>query len=193
MGHRLLEDYDETLWVDNTVALRVAARRPLRRVARRCRCGRTTALLPHVGPRRGRSRARRRARRLPRVYEQLTHYLGRRRRGAAGEPALDGHARPPAYGPAAAAMTAWWEDVLRYSRRDQLSSSRPCAATACGSLAAGRLPHLDVARWPRAEGRDQAGPAPGCGRRCDRRRHASARSSRPSTRRPGRSRSPSTT
>ncbi len=89
-----------------------------------------------------------------RVYEQLSHYL----RFAAAELEQNPHwtailarRRTPEV---RAAMQTWWEHVLRFSRRDQLSFSVVMAAAEV-RLRSVPLSNLSSAlhTWPRAEGR----------------------------------------
>ncbi|GAB3037056.1 hypothetical protein GCM10011376_31960 [Nocardioides flavus (ex Wang et al. 2016)] len=157
LGHPLLDDYDETLWVDNTVALLeppdglfdewlaegdVAA--PLHSHRSSVLAEAEAVLDAGLDD-------------YSRVYEQLTHYLTADAEVLDENPHWTGmlaRRRTPA---SLAAMTGWWEDVLRYSRRDQVSflpamrrhgvrlSSVPIEAH-------GSRWH----EWPCAEGRDRS-------------------------------------
>ncbi len=163
LGHPLLDDYDETLWVDNTVALRqppdalfdewladadVAA--PLHSFRRSV-------------ARRGRGRARRRSRRL-RARLRAALPLPRRATARCSRPTRTGPGcwRAAAPAPPSAAMTAWWEHVLRYSRRDQLSfvpvMRRHGVRVASQPVDSHASPWHE---WPVAEGRDPAGRGSG--------------------------------
>lgn len=155
VGHPVLDEFDETLWVDNTVALQVA---PDALFDDWLRDAEVAAPLHSY-----RSSVLAEAEAVidsglddfSRVYEQLTHYL------ASGGDVLEqnphwtgmlARRRTPA---TSEAMQAWWEDVLRYSRRDQLSFLPVMRAHDVG-LRSVPLDALHSAwhEWPRAEGRD---------------------------------------
>lgn len=158
LGHPLLDDYDETLWVDNTVALRrppdalfdawladadVAA--PLHSFRASVLAEAEAVLDAGLDD-------------FSRVYEQLTHYLAAGSGAVLEEnPHWTGMLARRRTDPTAAAMTAWWEDVLRYSRRDQLSF---LPAMRRHGVRLASLPvdsHTSVwHEWPRAEGRDRS-------------------------------------
>lgn len=121
LGHPVLDEFDETLWIDNTVALRKApdtlfdewlgdaeVAAPLHSFRSSVLAEAEAVIDSGLDD-------------FDRVYEQLAHYL------AAGGDVLEENPhwtgmlmrrRTPA---TVAAMQSWWEQVLRYSRRDQLS------------------------------------------------------------------------
>ena len=121
VGHPVLEGYDRSLWVDNAVELQalpetfvddwledaeVAA--PLHTFYR--------SLLEEAEASVDRGKDDH-----LRVFEQLAHYLHTWPAAVEANPhwtALLARRRTPQV---EAAMTTWWEHVLRYSRRDQLS------------------------------------------------------------------------
>lgn len=162
LGHPLLEHYDETLWVDNTVALKqppdtlfdewladadVAA--PLHSFRSSVLAEAEAVLDAGLDD-------------VARVYEQLSHYLAVDGEGLEDNPHWTGmlaRRRTPA---TTAAMTAWWEDVLRYSRRDQLSfvpvMRRHGVRVASQQVDSHASPWHE---WPVAEGRDPAGRGSG--------------------------------
>lgn len=157
LGHPLLDDYDETLWVDNTVALKVApdalfdewlvdadVAAPLHSY-RTSVLGEAEAVLDL-----GRDD-------FSRVYEQLTHYLADGGEVLQENPHWTGMLARRRTAPTAAAMTGWWEDVLRYSRRDQLSFV-PNVRRHGVRLASLPIDSHGSAwhEWPRAEGRDRS-------------------------------------
>ena len=91
-----------------------------------------------------------------RVYEQLSHYLATDGDVLEENPHWTGILARRRTDRSDAAMTAWWEQVLRYSRRDQLSFV-PVMRRHGVRLAS--LPvdshHSKWHEWPRAEGRDR--------------------------------------
>ena len=121
LGHPTLDDFDQTLWVDNTVErLRspdelfdiwlehadVAA--PLHSY-RASVLGEAEAVINEGLDD------------FARVYEQITHYLSLDPVGVEENPHWTGILARRRLDVTAAAMQTWWEHVLRYSRRDQLS------------------------------------------------------------------------
>lgn len=157
LGHPLLDDYDETLWVDNTVALRVApddlfdewladadVAAPLHSYRTSVLAEAEAVLDAGLDD-------------FSRVYEQLTHYLSEGGALLQENPHWTGMLARRRTDATAAAMTAWWEDVLRYSRRDQLSF---VPAMRRQSVRLASLPidsHTSAwHEWPRAEGRDRS-------------------------------------
>ncbi|MDR7255327.1 hypothetical protein J2X46_004329 [Nocardioides sp. BE266] len=157
LGHPALAAYDETLWIDNTVALNrppddlfdewladadVAA--PLHSF-RTSVLGEAEAVIDS-----GRDD-------FARVYEQLTHYLATDAALLEENPHWTGMLARRHTAATAAAMQAWWEDVLRYSRRDQLSflpvMRRHDVRLRSVEIDSHSSPWHE---WPRAEGRDPA-------------------------------------
>ncbi|WP_165354204.1 glycosyltransferase domain-containing protein [Nocardioides glacieisoli] len=157
LGHPALEDFDETLWVDNTVALTrppdelfdewladadVAA--PLHSYRASVLAEAEAVLDSGLDD-------------FARVYEQLTHYLSVDAEALEANPHWTGMLARRRTDSSVAAMTGWWEDVLRYSRRDQLSFV-PAMRRHRARLAS--LPvdsHVSPwHEWPRAEGRDRS-------------------------------------
>jgi hypothetical protein len=149
VGHPALAGYDRTLWVDNAVELlelpetfvdhwleeaEVAApvhtsyRTVLEEAEAVVDLGRDDHL---------------------RVFEQLAHYVEASPSAVETNPhwtALLARRRTPEV---AAAMTTWWEHVLRYSRREQLSFTVVMAASGL-RLRSVPLPNLrsPLHRWP---------------------------------------------
>lgn len=149
LGHPVLDGYDRSLWVDNAVELLalpesfvdgwledadVAApvhtlyRTVLEEAEASIDLGRDDHL---------------------RVFEQLAHYVGSSPTTLGTNPhwtALLARRRTPQV---EAVMTTWWEHVLRYSRRDQLSFG---VAMAASSLRLHSVPLPNVRsplhRWP---------------------------------------------
>lgn len=155
LGHRELDDYDETLWVDNTVALKeppdglfdewlenadVAA--PLHSYRASIAAEAEAVLDAGLDD-------------FSRVYEQLTHYGNSDLEVARENPHWTGMLARRRNDAVREAMLAWWEDVLRYSRRDQLSFV-PAMRTSGVRVASVPLDNMDSQwhAWPRAEGRD---------------------------------------
>ena len=121
LGHPALDDYDETVWVDNTVALKqppdelfdtwladadVAA--PLHSFRRSVLSEAEAIIDGGLDD-------------FARVYEQMTHYLATNAAVLEENPHWTGMLARRRTEASASAMQIWWEDVLRYSRRDQLS------------------------------------------------------------------------
>ncbi|MCF6376990.1 DUF616 domain-containing protein [Nocardioides KLBMP 9356] len=157
LGHPVLEEYDETLWVDNTVALTrppdglfdewlgeadVAA--PLHSF-RSSVLGEAEAVLDAGLDD------------FARVYEQLAHYLAFDADVLEENPHWTGMLARRRTTVTDAAMTDWWEQVLRYSRRDQLSfvptMRRHGVRLASVPVDSHASPWHE---WPRAEGRDRS-------------------------------------
>ena len=145
LGHPTLDDFDQTLWVDNTVELLrspdelfdiwlehadVAA--PLHSY-RASVLGEAEAVINEGLDD------------FARVYEQITHYLSLDPVGVEENPHWTGilaRRRPDV---TAAAMQTWWEHVLRYSRRTSCPSSPPWFPGRALELGAARLVRLSVA------------------------------------------------
>ena len=163
VGHPVLETYDETLWLDNTVELLVPPEEifddwladadlalPLHSF-RASVVDEAEAVLE--------LRARRLRPRL-RADERLLPHLTRR---PGGEPPLDRDAGPPRRVPVVReAMQDWWEHLLRFSHRDQLSfmATVPRPGLRLRSVAVDN--HASrLHRWPRAAHRrtDRPGPS----------------------------------
>ena len=149
VGHPVLSGYDRSLWVDNGVDLRalpetfvdawladadIAA--PVhtfyRTVLEEAEASIDVAKDDHL-----------------RVFEQLAHYVRSSPETVETNPhwtALLARRRTPQVD---AAMTTWWEHVLRYSRRDQLSFAVVMAASRL-RLRSVPLPNLrsPLHRWP---------------------------------------------
>jgi hypothetical protein len=167
VGHPALDGYDRTLWVDNAVELLVPPetfvddwlenadvaspvhtlyRTVLEEAEASVELGRDDHL---------------------RVFEQLAHYLSSAPTAVETNPhwtALLARRRTPRV---EAVMTTWWEHVLRFSRRDQLSFSVVMAASGL-RLNSVALPNLrsPLHLWPegwetRAEGRTAGARPPG--------------------------------
>ena len=158
VGHAALDGYDRTLWVDNAVELLVPPetfvddwledadvaspvhtfyRTVLEEAEASIELGRDDHL---------------------RVFEQLAHYLRSAPAAVETNPhwtALLARRRTPGVD---AAMTTWWEHVLRFSRRDQLAFSVVMAASDL-RLNSVPLPNLrsPLHRWP--EGWETRGSA----------------------------------
>jgi FtsZ-binding cell division protein ZapB len=155
-GHPALTGYDRTLWVDNSVELLappedfldewltaadVAA--PLHST-RTSLFGEAEAILDigkddHV-----------------RVYEQLQHYARISSAALEANPHWTGMLARRRTPEVTAVMQTWWEHVLRFSRRDQLSFSM-VMSTSSVRLRSVSLPNLEspLHRWPRAMGRSE--------------------------------------
>ena len=97
-----------------------------------------------------------------RVYEQLAHYVAVDGEVLETNPHWTGMLARRRTGATSAAMTGWWEDVLRYSRRDQLSfvpvMRRHGVRVASQPVDSHASPWHE---WPVAEGRDPAGRGSG--------------------------------
>ncbi len=161
LGHPTLDDFDQTLWVDNTVELLrspdelfdiwlehadVAA--PLHSY-RASVLGEAEAVINEGLDD------------FARVYEQITHYLSLDPVGVEENPHWTGILARRHLDVTAAAMQTWWEHVLRYSRRDQLSF---VTAMRSQGVRLNSVP-LDSFgsqwhRWPRARGRDRTKASP---------------------------------
>ncbi|QEN12683.1 glycosyltransferase domain-containing protein [Mycolicibacterium sp. ELW1] len=130
LGHPALSTYDVTVWIDNRVRLKVAVEELVERFLP---AGVDVALPLHSyhqslseefeailhgrfdDPRRVREQKRTYSRTMPNLFAQPVYWTAIliRRNNAAVE----------------RFNTIWWEQVLRYSRRDQLSFPYACAAT----------------------------------------------------------------
>jgi hypothetical protein len=161
LGHPSLDEFDQTLWVDNTVELLqppdllfdtwlehadVAA--PLHSY-RASVLGEAEAVINEGLDD------------FARVYEQITHYLSLDPAGVEENPHWTGILARRRRDVTAAAMQTWWEHVLRYSRRDQLSF---VTAMRAQGVRLNSVP-LDSFgsqwhRWPRARGRDRTKGSP---------------------------------
>lgn len=155
VGHPVLDDYDETLWVDNTVAL-VKAPDDLfddwlsdADVAAPLHSYRTSVLAEAEAVIDGGLDD------FTRVYEQVAHHLMDDSGVLEENPHWTGMLARRRTPVTDAAMQTWWEQVLRHSRRDQLSFVPAMRAHDV------RLRSLPVDshespwhEWPRATGRD---------------------------------------
>lgn len=155
IGHPALDEYDETLWVDNTVALTKAPDALFDDwlsevdVAAPLHSYRTSVLAEAEAVIDGGLDD------YARVYEQVAHYLMDGGDVLEENPHWTGilaRRRTPVTD---AAMQTWWEQVLRHSRRDQLSFVPAMRTHGV------RLRSLPVDshespwhEWPRATGRD---------------------------------------
>lgn len=161
LGHPSVDEYDQTLWIDNTVELLrppdelfddwlehadVAA--PLHSY-RNSVLGEAEAVI-NAG-----------LEDFARVYEQITHYLAMHPDRVEQNPHWAGIVARRRGDVTTAAMQTWWEHVLRYSRRDQLSF-----VVAMGSQGV-RLNSVPLDslgsqwhQWPRARGRDLTKSSP---------------------------------
>lgn len=156
LGHPVLDGFDETLWIDNTVALSVPPDELFDTwladadVAAPLHSYRTSVLAEaEVVIDSGLDE-------FSRVYEQVSHYLAQGRVGVDDNPHWTGMLARRRGPDVAHAMQMWWEDVLRYSRRDQLSFMPVMRARAVRlhSIPIDAL-HSALHEWPRAEGRDK--------------------------------------
>jgi hypothetical protein len=153
-GHERLAGFDHTLWVDNTVELLVPPEEflddwlvdadvaaPLHSV-RQSVLGEAEAVIDLGKDDQAR------------VYEQLAAYTRSAPTTLEGNPHWTGLLARRRTPPVEAAMQAWWEQVLRYSRRDQLSFSVVMAGSGL-RLNSVPLPNREspLHRWPRAERR----------------------------------------
>lgn len=157
IGHPVLDEYDETLWLDNTVALKrapdelfdtwladadVAA--PLHAFRSSVLAEAEAVLDSGLDD-------------FTRVYEQMATYLALDAEALEQNPHWTGmlaRRRTPA---TQEAMRTWWEDVLRFSRRDQLSFVPAMRARKVAIHTVG----LDTMEsewhsWPRSTGRDES-------------------------------------
>ena len=162
IGHPLLEDFDETLWVDNTVALR----RPPDELFDQWLGDADVAAPLHSY----RSSVLAEAEAVidaglddfSRVYEQLTHYLATGAGVLEENPHWTGMLARRRTPTIQAAMQAWWEDVLRYSRRDQISFLPVMRACDVDLRSVPMDCHAsEWHEWPRATGRDPRGQGTG--------------------------------
>jgi hypothetical protein len=155
IGHPALADYDETLWVDNTVALTRAPDDLFddwlsdADVAAPLHSYRTSVLAEAEAVIEGGLDD------YARVYEQLAHQLMDDGDVLEENPHWTGMLARRRTPVTDAAMQTWWEQVLRHSRRDQLSFVPAMRAHGV------RLRSLPVDshespwhEWPRATGRD---------------------------------------
>lgn len=121
VGHPALDDYDETLWVDNTVALTRAPDALFddwlsdADVAAPLHSYRTSVLAEAEAVIEGGLDD------YARVYEQVAHQLMDGGDVLEENPHWTGMLARRRTPVTDAAMQAWWEQVLRHSRRDQLS------------------------------------------------------------------------
>jgi len=153
-GHPRLEDYETTLWIDNTVELAV---RPEQFLPEWLDEADLAAPLHSFHPTvlaeaeavidLGKDD-------FVRVYEQVAHYARTAAAALEQNPHWTAILARRRTASVAAAMQTWWEHVLRFSRRDQLSFT---VAMSLGEvrLRSILLPNLSSAlhAWPRAEGR----------------------------------------
>jgi len=134
LGHPVLHEYDETLWLDNTVALKappdqlfddwlaradVAA--PLHSFRRSVLAEAEAVIDGGFDD-------------FARVYEQMTHYWASDGQLLDENPHWTGMLARRRTEKCAVAMQAWWEDVLRYSRRDKLSFIRAMRCSGGGGV-----------------------------------------------------------
>lgn len=162
LGHPRLDEYDETLWIDNTVELRKApddlfdawladadVAAPLHSYRLSVLAEAEVVIDTGLDD-------------FARVYEQMTHYLADGDDRVQENPHWTGMLARRRTGSTDAAMRAWWEDVLRYSRRDQLSFVPSMRAHAV-RLHSVELDSLESPwhLWPRAEGRRTSGGGSG--------------------------------
>jgi hypothetical protein len=153
-GHPELERYDQSLWIDNTVEL---LSRPEDFVddwldgvdlAAPLHSGQASVLTEAEAILDlGKDDA-------VRVYEQIAHYSRHAHAVLGANPHWTGMLARRRTPEVAAAMQTWWEHVLRFSRRDQLSFSVVMAECDV-RLRSLSLPNLEspLHRWPRSEGR----------------------------------------
>ncbi|MGF1500755.1 MAG: glycosyltransferase domain-containing protein [Paracoccaceae bacterium] len=121
MGPELLAEYDESLWIDNSVALEAPVSDVFDRLLADCDFG-----LPLHSFRQSVSAEFDAVvdtgfDDVARVYEQLLHYASTEKAVLEQKPfwtAILARKHTPSVRDA---MEQWWEHVLRYSRRDQLS------------------------------------------------------------------------
>lgn len=158
MGHPALADYDETLWVDNTVELLTDPTEILNQWLD----GADLAVPLHDF--RDSIWAEAEAvidsgyEEPAAVYEQINHYARRCPDRLEHNPHWTGMLARRQHASVHTAMQDWWEHVLRFSRRDQLSFAvvvpRPGLA-----LTSVPLPNAESSlhRWPRAQGRVREG------------------------------------
>jgi Protein of unknown function (DUF616) len=153
-GHPELEHHETTLWIDNTVELLAPPEAFLHQwlgdaeVAAPLHAVRSSVLAEAEAViDLGKDD-------LVRVYEQLAHYVRTAPAALETNPHWTGMLARRRTPEVSAAMQVWWEHVLRFSRRDQLSFSVVMAAAAA-RLTSLPLPNRESAvhRWPRAEGR----------------------------------------
>ncbi len=157
IGHPSLDEYDETLWVDNTVELRqsphelfdtwldgVDVAAPLHSF-RASILAEAEAIIDDGFDD------------FARVYEQMSTYLSTDPDVLEENPHWTGILARRRTAVQDAAMQTWWEHVLRYSRRDQLSF---LPAMRAHGVSLRSVPLEAEASpwhaWPRAEGRDLA-------------------------------------
>ncbi len=155
LGHPRLDEFDETLWVDNTVELLQApdelfdqwlanadVAAPLHSYRASVLAEAEAVLDAGLDD-------------FARVYEQLAHYVAQDRDSVEENPHWTGMVARRRTDHTERAMLAWWEDVLRYSRRDQLSFVPTMRANGI-RLHSVPLDSFGSAwhAWPRAEGRD---------------------------------------
>ncbi len=149
MGHPVLEGYDRSLWVDNAVELTA----PPESFVDEWLAEADVAAPVHTFYRTLLEEAEASVEHGKddhlRVFEQLAHYLHVWPAAVDANPhwtALLARRRTP---PVEAAMQTWWEHVLRYSRRDQVSFGVAMAHCSV-RVASVPLPNLrsPVHRWP---------------------------------------------
>lgn len=156
LGHPSLEEFDQTLWVDNTVALTappddlfdlwlgegVDVAAPLHSYRSSVLAEAEAVLDAGLDD-------------FARVYEQLTHYLSDGADVLEGNPHWTGMLARRRTHATARAMQVWWEHVLRYSRRDQLSFVPALRAAGAELHSVALEPHASPwHEWPLATGRD---------------------------------------
>lgn len=149
LGHPSLEQYDETLWIDNTVLLKTPPEQILadwlkdhdiaapRHSYRASVIAEVEAVIDA-----GRDEP-------ARLYEQLLTYLRQCPDVMHQKPYWTGMLARRSTPQVRAAMATWWDHVARYSRRDQISFP-----VAVDSLSVNALDLdnkiSDIHRWPRA-------------------------------------------
>lgn len=162
VGHPELEEYDEWLWVDNTVDLLVSPEQILddwlanTDLALPAHSHRTSVLEEAEAVLdAGRDD-------FVRVYEQIAAYLRHHPDRVEANPHWTGMLARRRTPVVTAAMQAWWEHVLRYSHRDQLSFAiavpRPGLRLRSVELDNHSSPWH---RWPAAAGRRADRPGAG--------------------------------
>ena len=162
LGHPRLAEYQETLWVDNTVELRRPPEQLLdlwlqeADVAAPLHSYRTSVLAEAEAVLDAGLDD------FARVYEQVSHYVRQRPDALDENPHWTGMLARRGGSSTVVAMQSWWEQVLRYSRRDQLSFVSAMRAHGVRLESVALHNHAsDWHAWPRARGRELPRPAGG--------------------------------
>lgn len=157
-GHHLVDDFDETLWIDNTVLLKSAPEDILETwlrshdIAVPLHSYRASVIAEvEAVIDAGRDDP-------ARLYEQLLTYLRRYPEVMQQQPFWTGMMARRKTEAVRASMDTWWDHVARYSRRDQVSFPIATRSLDINSLEIDNK-NSEIHRWPRALKRLQTSQA----------------------------------